>query len=73
MIHPHGWRYSLGCVAKYDTNYNVGPAIILLLGSFVISNTPTSLIARKKVLKKIRGVDNVDTEYAEILHTMVRR
>ncbi|WCJ42919.1 Sugar transport protein 2 [Euphorbia peplus] len=63
-VRPYGWRYSLGGAA--------GPAIILLVGSFVISETPTCLIERGKkeegvkVLKKIRGVDNVDEEYREI-------
>ncbi|EEF36715.1 sugar transport protein 6 [Ricinus communis] len=67
-IHPHGWRYSLGGAA--------GPAIILLIGSLAISETPTSLIERgkheqgKKVLKKIRGVDDVEEEFSEILNAI---
>ncbi|KAF2291622.1 hypothetical protein GH714_027688 [Hevea brasiliensis] len=67
-LHPYGWRISLGGAA--------GPAIILLLGSILISETPTSLIERGKnekgleVLKKIRGVDNVDKEYSEILNAI---
>lgn len=49
------------------------PAAILLVGSFAIVETPTSLIDRGKetegraVLEKIRGVKNVDKEYEEIL------
>ncbi|XP_065879448.1 sugar transport protein 6-like [Euphorbia lathyris] len=64
-VHPYGWRISLGGAA--------GPAIILLIGSTLISETPTSLIERGKkeegiaVLKKIRGVDNVEDEYREVV------
>lgn len=67
-LHPYGWRISLGGAA--------GPAVILLLGSILISETPTSLIERGKiekgleVLRKIRGVDNVDKEYLEILNAI---
>ncbi|XP_050236225.1 sugar transport protein 8-like [Mercurialis annua] len=67
-IHPNGWRYSLGGAAV--------PAIILLLGSLAISETPTSLIERgkkekaKSVLKRIRGVENVDREYEEICNAI---
>ncbi|KAG5613747.1 hypothetical protein H5410_013571 [Solanum commersonii] len=65
MIHPHGWRLSLGFAAV--------PAIVLLLGSFVITDTPSSLIERgkdeqgKAALKKIRGVNDVEVEYQEIV------
>ncbi|CAL9135482.1 unnamed protein product [Musa textilis] len=47
---------------------------MLCLGSMVIAETPTSLIEREMLmeglamLKKIRGTDNVDAEYEEILH-----
>lgn len=47
-----------------------------MLGSILISETPTSLIERGKiekgleVLRKIRGVDNVDKEYLEILNAI---
>ncbi|KAJ9146768.1 hypothetical protein P3X46_028997 [Hevea brasiliensis] len=64
-LHPYGWRISLGGAA--------GPAIILLFGSFIIVETPTSLVERGRkekglsILRKIRGVDDVDEEYAEIL------
>ncbi|XP_011032149.1 PREDICTED: sugar transport protein 8 [Populus euphratica] len=63
-LHPYGWRISLGGAAC--------PALLLLLGSLMIVETPTSLIERGKdeeglyTLKKIRGVDNVDKEYEEI-------
>ncbi|OMO90515.1 Sugar/inositol transporter [Corchorus olitorius] len=64
-IKNYGWRYSLGGAAI--------PAIILLLGSFIIVETPTSLIERGKkekglkALRKIRGVDNVQKEFEEIV------
>jgi MFS family permease len=63
-LHPYGWRISLGGAGC--------PALLLLLGSLMIVETPTSLIERGKneeglyTLKKIRGVDNVDKEYEEI-------
>jgi len=65
-MHPYGWRVSLGGAAV--------PAIILLIGSLIIVETPTSLIERGKkdeglrTLKKIRGVDNVEKEFDELLH-----
>lgn len=65
MIHPNGWRMSLGFAAV--------PAMVLLIGSFVITDTPTSLIERgkevqgKAALKKIRGVSDVESEYQEIV------
>uniref|UniRef100_A0A2P2IUU9 Uncharacterized protein MANES_01G164600 n=1 Tax=Rhizophora mucronata TaxID=61149 RepID=A0A2P2IUU9_RHIMU len=68
MLQPNGWRISLGGAAV--------PAIILLFGSMMIVETPTSLLERGKsekglkTLKKIRGVDNVDEEYAEILNAV---
>ncbi|CAA2953624.1 sugar transport 8-like [Olea europaea subsp. europaea] len=64
-LHPYGWRISLGGAAV--------PAIILGLGSLIIVETPTSLIERGKkqeglkALKKIRGVEDVQKEYDEIL------
>ncbi|KAF8025248.1 hypothetical protein BT93_F2174 [Corymbia citriodora subsp. variegata] len=64
-IHPHGWRISLG--------FAVVPAVILLIGSFAICETPTSLIERKNLdegkatLKKIRGTDNVTAEFESIV------
>ncbi|KAJ4778976.1 Sugar transport protein 8 [Rhynchospora pubera] len=64
-IHPHGWRIALGTAGI--------PALILCLGSFLITETPTSLIERQRLtegmntLKKIRGIDNVDSEYQELV------
>ena len=63
--HAHGWRYSLGLA--------VVPAIMLILGSFFLPDTPNSLIERghqaegKAVLRKIRGVENVDAEFEDIV------
>ncbi|CAK9186389.1 unnamed protein product [Ilex paraguariensis] len=63
-MHPNGWRVSLGLAAA--------PAVILFIGSLIITETPASLIERgndeagKAALKKIRGVDNVDAEYEQI-------
>lgn len=60
----NGWRYSLGGAAV--------PALILLIGSIFIHETPASLIERgkdeksKQVLKKIRGVEDIDLEFEEI-------
>ncbi|TMW85674.1 hypothetical protein EJD97_022732 [Solanum chilense] len=64
-IHPYGWRMSLGFAAV--------PAVILFIGTFVITDTPTSLIERgneeqgKSTLMKIRGVNDVEAEYKEIV------
>ncbi|MCD7455061.1 Sugar transport protein 8 [Datura stramonium] len=63
--HPNGWRMSLGFAAF--------PSGVLFLGCFVITDTPTSLVARgkeekgKAALKKIRGVSDIDAEFQEIL------
>ena len=65
-IHPYGWRIALGGAGI--------PAFILLFGSLLICETPTSLIERnktkegKETLKKIRGVEDVDEEYELIVH-----
>ncbi|XP_031386127.1 sugar transport protein 8-like [Punica granatum] len=66
QLQEYGWRISLGGAAV--------PAIILLVGSFIIVETPTSLIERGKLeaglktLRRIRGVHDVDREFEEILH-----
>ncbi|KAJ3687437.1 hypothetical protein LUZ61_016601 [Rhynchospora tenuis] len=65
-IHPWGWRVSLSLAGV--------PAVLLFVGSFVIPETPTSLIERGQknrgldTLKKIRGTENVEEEYQEIVH-----
>ncbi|XP_057736705.1 sugar transport protein 13-like [Arachis stenosperma] len=62
----NGWRVSLG--------FGGIPAILLTIGSIMVEDTPNSLVERgfeeyaKVVLKKIRGVDNVDPEFEEILN-----
>ncbi|XP_073153903.1 sugar transport protein 8-like [Henckelia pumila] len=64
-IHPHGWRISLGMAAV--------PAALLLVGSLIITETPSSLVERghedkgKSALKRIRGVDDVDAEFRQIV------
>ncbi|KAJ7964133.1 Sugar transport protein [Quillaja saponaria] len=64
-IHPYGWRISLGGAAI--------PAVILLLGSLTIVETPTSLIERGRkdkglmTLQKIRGMEDVEKEFQEIV------
>lgn len=64
-MHPNGWRVSLGLAAI--------PAFVLLIGSLIITETPSSLVERGKetqgkvALKKIRGVDNVDAEFQQII------
>ncbi|XP_077210275.1 sugar transport protein MST4-like [Tasmannia lanceolata] len=64
-IHPWGWRLSLGLAGI--------PALLLTVGSILVVDTPNSLIQRghlqegKAVLKKIRGTENVEPEYNELL------
>ncbi|KAJ8637985.1 hypothetical protein MRB53_012252 [Persea americana] len=68
--HPWGWRASLGIAGV--------PAVILCVGSLVITETPTSLIERemfeegKAMLKKIRGIEEVDAEYNEMVEASER-
>ena len=60
-----GWRISLGVGAI--------PAIMLCVGSLFLGDTPNSLIERgqhdsaKKILQRIRGMDNVDEEFQDLL------
>ncbi|MQM22426.1 hypothetical protein Taro_055479, partial [Colocasia esculenta] len=60
-----GWRLSLGLAGI--------PALMLTVGSFLVTDTPNSLIERgrldegKAVLRRIRGTDNVEPEFDEIL------
>ncbi|BBG93328.1 hypothetical protein Prudu_001306 [Prunus dulcis] len=61
----YGRRVSLGLAAI--------PAGLLTVGSLIVVDTPNSLIEPgkleegKAVLKRIRGVDNVDPEFLEIV------
>ncbi|XP_076958367.1 sugar transport protein 13-like [Bidens hawaiensis] len=60
-----GWRLSLGLAGV--------PALLLTVGALLVVDTPNSLIERgkleegKAVLKKIRGTDNVEPEYLELV------
>ncbi|KAK8688480.1 hypothetical protein V6N13_087244 [Hibiscus sabdariffa] len=64
-IRPSGWRLSLGIAGI--------PALILFIGSLIITETPASLVERGKessghaALQKIRGVKEVDLEFQQIL------
>ncbi|PON80117.1 Sugar/inositol transporter [Parasponia andersonii] len=60
-----GWRLSLGLALI--------PAVMLTLGSILVVDTPNSLIERgrleegKAVLRKIRGTDNIELEFQDIV------
>ncbi|KAM7255347.1 hypothetical protein ACFE04_020588 [Oxalis oulophora] len=61
-----GWRWSLGLACV--------PALFVTVGSCFLSETPNSLIERgqndiaKEKLKRIRGVEDVDEEFLDIVH-----
>jgi sugar porter (SP) family MFS transporter len=61
----YGWRISLGLAAV--------PAVIMTLGSFFLPDTPNSMIERghrekaKAMLQKIRGTENVDEEFQDLI------
>ncbi|KAJ0253169.1 Sugar transport protein 13 [Hirschfeldia incana] len=60
-----GWRLSLGLAGV--------PALLLTVGALLVTETPNSLVERgrldegKAVLRKIRGTDNVEPEFADLL------
>ncbi|GAA0159214.1 hypothetical protein Leryth_014352 [Lithospermum erythrorhizon] len=60
-----GWRLSLGFAGL--------PAIIIIIASIYLPDTPNSLLEREKhreareLLQRIRGVDNVDAEYNDLV------
>ncbi|XXG48538.1 hypothetical protein AAC387_Pa02g2960 [Persea americana] len=60
-----GWRLSLALAGF--------PAVLLTIGSIMVVDTPNSLIERgrleegKAVLKRIRGTDNVEPEFLELI------
>lgn len=64
-IHPWGWRLSLAIAGV--------PSIILTVSGLILVETPASLIQRgyydqaKAVLRRVRGFDDIDTEYEDIL------
>ncbi|GAB4851111.1 Sugar transport protein 13 [Ancistrocladus abbreviatus] len=60
-----GWRLSLGLAGI--------PALLLFFGAMIVVDTPNSLIERghldegKAVLRKIRGTDNIEPEFLELV------
>ncbi|XVF38186.1 hypothetical protein REPUB_Repub20aG0078300 [Reevesia pubescens] len=60
-----GWRVSLGLAAI--------PALLLTVGAILVVDSPNSLIERghleqgKAVLRRIRGTDNIEPEYQELV------
>ncbi|GKB22158.1 sugar transport protein 13, partial [Tanacetum coccineum] len=60
-----GWRVSLGLDGV--------PALLLTVGALLVVDTPNSLIERGKleegklVLRKIRGTDNIEPEYLDLV------
>ncbi|MCH89294.1 sugar transport protein 13-like, partial [Trifolium medium] len=60
-----GWRLSLGLAGI--------PALLLTVGAILVVDTPNSLIERGRVeegkaaLKKIRGTDNIEPEFLELV------
>ncbi|KAL9264944.1 Sugar transport protein 13-like protein [Drosera capensis] len=60
-----GWRVSLGLAGV--------PALLLFFGALLVTDTPNSLIERgkleegKAVLRKIRGTDNIEPEFLELV------
>lgn len=65
MHGENGWRVSLGIAGV--------PACLLTLGALLVTDTPNSLIERgrleegKSVLRKIRGTDNIEPEFNELV------
>ncbi|CAA7017205.1 unnamed protein product [Microthlaspi erraticum] len=60
-----GWRLSLGLAGI--------PALLLTVGALLVTETPNSLVERgrldegKEVLRRIRGTDNVEPEFEDLL------
>ncbi|CAK9877158.1 unnamed protein product [Sphagnum jensenii] len=60
-----GWRVSLGLAGI--------PAGLLTLGGILLPETPNSLVQRgkleegRKVLRRIRGIENVDAEFEDLI------
>ncbi|CAN1164991.1 Sugar transport protein 10 [Linum perenne] len=60
-----GWRLSLGLAAV--------PAIMIIIGSIFLPDTPNSILERgdtdtaREMLKKVRGTDNVDEEFQDLI------
>ncbi|KAG6584034.1 Sugar carrier protein C, partial [Cucurbita argyrosperma subsp. sororia] len=64
-----GWRLSLGGA--------VVPALIITVGAFVLPDTPNSMIERgrhdeaRHQLKRIRGIDDIDEEFNDLVTASV--
>lgn len=64
-IKPWGWRLSLGLAAI--------PALLMTVGGIYIPDTPNSLVERgstekgRKILEKIRGTNDVDAEFQDMV------
>lgn len=60
-----GWRLSLALAAV--------PAIMMSIGAFLLPDTPNSILERghmekaKQMLQKIRGLDNVEEEFQDLV------
>ncbi|XP_004508391.1 sugar transport protein 7-like [Cicer arietinum] len=65
QIKPWGWRLALGLAAI--------PTLLMTIGGIFIPETPNSLVERgskeqgRKLLEKIRGTDDVDAEFQDML------
>ncbi|XP_021277609.1 sugar transport protein 14 [Herrania umbratica] len=65
MIHPWGWRLSLGLAAV--------PATLMFVGGLLLPETPNSLVEQgkleeaKQVLVRVRGTTNIDAELADLV------
>ncbi|XP_050366569.1 sugar transport protein 7 [Argentina anserina] len=64
-LEPWGWRLSLGLA--------LGPALVMTVGGILLPETPNSLIERgskdrgRKLLEKIRGTENVNAEFQDMV------
>ncbi|XP_019059497.1 PREDICTED: sugar transport protein 11-like, partial [Tarenaya hassleriana] len=64
LKHAAGWRVSLGLAGV--------PAVMMLIGSIFLPDTPNSILERgnheeaKAMLRKIRGVENIEREYNDL-------
>lgn len=65
ILNGEGWRLSLGLGAV--------PAVVFIIGSICLPDSPNSLVTRgrheeaRKELVKIRGTDDVDAEFRDIV------
>jgi len=60
-----GWRLSLALAAV--------PAVMMIIGTIFLPDTPNSILERgdsekaKQMLRKIRGTDNIDSEFQDLV------